>query len=886
MQKANGHTIRLEDYAPPEFLVDRVDLHFELKEAFTLVRARLEIRRNPAAESKNAPLVLQGRDLELLDLRVAEQILNSDRYSLDDQTLTIEVVPDEFVLESLVSINPQDNTALEGLYLSNGNFCTQCEAQGFRKITFFPDRPDVLSRYSTSIVADRERFPVLLSNGNPVVRKDLDAGRHLVCWEDPFAKPSYLFALVAGRLECLEDHFINASGREVTLRIFVEKHNIDKCGHAMHSLKKAMAWDEEVFGLEYDLDYYMVVAVDDFNMGAMENKGLNIFNSKYVLAKPETATDADYQGIEEVIGHEYFHNWTGNRVTCRDWFQLSLKEGLTVFRDQEFSADQVSRSIKRIRDVRDLRTVQFAEDSGPLAHSVRPASYQEINNFYTATVYHKGAELVRMIRTLLGPGLFREGVREYLKRHDGQAATVEDFLQAMADVSARDLQQFRLWYSQAGTPTLRVNSRHDPENAIYELRLEQSCPATPGQPDKQPFHLPLVVALLDSDGREIPLRLEGEDSEEGSPERVLEVTGERQIFRFTGIRQRPVPSLLRGFSAPVRIEDDLTEEDRVFLLKYDQDPFSRWESGQHLACRAILDLVPRYPDFGDQSGLPDGLAQGFRKILQDQEMDKGLAAEILTLPSELYLAELMEEINVEGIYMVRQRLRSQLAVTLKEEFLVAWRENQETGPYDVEPQSVARRSLKNVCLDYLAALGEEKVRQYLTASYRKAGNMTDRLAALSLLANSDMPERLEILDDFYQFASGDALVLDKWFAVQARSRLPDTLETVKNLSKHPAFNIQNPNRVRSLLGVFSRGNPLCFHAADGSGYEFLAGQILRIDRKNPQLAARLAEGFGSWRRYDRGRREKMRSYLLDMKNQPDLSRDLFEVVSKALEGAG
>ncbi|MEZ4599170.1 MAG: aminopeptidase N [Syntrophotaleaceae bacterium] len=883
MDDTNNRTVRLKDYTPPEFLVEKTDLRFDLDEEFTEVRARLEIRRNPVSSGGRASLVLQGRDLELLELRLSGRVLEKDRYHVDDQTLTIESVPEELVLESLVRIRPRDNTALEGLYLSSGIFCTQCEAEGFRKITYFPDRPDVLSRFTTTIAADRERFPVLLSNGNSLSCRDLEGGRHEMTWTDPFAKPCYLFALVAGRLECLEDYFITVSGKKVLLQIFVEKHNLHKCDHAMIALKKAMRWDEQVYGLEYDLDQYMIVAVDDFNMGAMENKGLNVFNSKYVLAKPETATDADYQAIEEVIGHEYFHNWTGNRVTCRDWFQLSLKEGLTVFRDQEFSADQVSRAIKRIQDVRDLRTVQFAEDAGPLAHSVRPESYQEINNFYTATVYHKGAEVVRMIQTLLGPDRFRKGVRLYLQRHDGQAATVEDFLQAMEDVSGRTLAQFRLWYSQAGTPTLRVNCRHDPQGQVFEINVRQNCPPTPGQSQKQPFHIPLSMALLDAAGREIPLRLEGEESGEGLPVRVLEVMGETHTYRFTGIATRPVPSLLRGFSAPVRLEDDLDEGDRAFLLQFDQDSFCRWEAGQHIANRAILDLVPLRPDADTEAILPEPLVKGFRQVLQDENLDRGLAAQLLSLPSELYLAELMEEIDVEGIFMAREAVRRGLAGRLQEDFLAGWRKNQESGPYDVQPGSVARRSFKNLCLDYLTTLGGDNHR-LLLESYRQAGNMTDKIAALNLLANCDIAERRMALEDFFRFSANDPLVLDKWFAVQARSRLPETLEVVVRLTTHPAFNFNNPNRVRSLLGVFSRGNPLRFHAADGSGYAFLSEQILRIDRQNPQLAARLAEAFGSWRRFEPVRRKQMHMHLTGMAKEKHLSRDLAEVVTRALRG--
>ncbi len=880
--KTKATIIHLKDYTPPAFLVDHTELTFELGE-ITVVRATLHIRRNPSRSDFDRALILQGQDLDLQELRVDDRLLEQDDYLLDGGGLTIEGVPDAFVLKTVVHIRPMDNTSLEGLYLSNGIFCTQCEAQGFRKITFFPDRPDVLSRYTTTIIAEQERCPIMLSNGNPIFRRQLEDGRHLVSWEDPFAKPSYLFALVAGRLECIEDRFITDSGRLVTLQIFVEPHNIEKCDHAMQALKKAMKWDEVMYGLEYDLDIYMIVAVDDFNMGAMENKGLNVFNSKYVLAKPDTATDADYQAIEEVIAHEYFHNWTGNRVTCRDWFQLSLKEGLTVFRDQEFTEDQVTKSIKRIQDIRDLRTVQFAEDAGPLAHPVRPDSYLEINNFYTATVYYKGAELVRMLQTLLGAEKFRQGVRLYLQRHDGQAAVVEDFLIAMESVSGNSLVQFRRWYSQAGTPTLRVTGHHNVKEATYELHVEQHLPTVHGKKN-EPFHLPLVVALLNPRGEELPLRLDKEEKD-APTSMVLAVTREQEVFSFKGIMETPVPSLLRGFSAPVRLEDHLGEEERFFLLQFDKDPYCRWEAGQKMISRIILDLAPQHPDPAAAIELPAGMVAAFRRILRDDKMDKGLAAEILSLPSEPYLAELMDEIDVEGIHLARECVRHQLAESLKDEFVAAWQGNQEKGPYDTKPESVARRSLKNGCLGYLGSLDDKEFRQWLLNSYWKAGNMTDRLAALNLLTHCDVPERAEVLDDFYRKAEGDALVVDKWFAVQARSRLPHTLEKVQTLTQHTIFNYRNPNRVRSLLGVFSRGNPLLFHKSDGSGYAFLTEQALRIDPENPQLAARLGEVFGSWRRFDRQRREHMENQLLKMKNQPGLSRDLFEVVTKALEGA-
>ncbi len=883
MTEQGDQTVYLKDYLPPAYLVDQAELFFDLGEESVQVRSKLSLRRNPASSAPAGTVVLQGQDLVLEELRLDGQPLPPDRYRIEGENLIIEQVPEAFELESRVAIRPQDNTALEGLYKSKEIFCTQCEAEGFRKITFFPDRPDVMTRITTTIAADKKRYPVLLSNGNPSPVLDLGDGRHQVTWRDPHPKPCYLFALVAGPLGCIEDIFVCGSGRKVQLRIYVEPHNLDKCRHAMNSLKKAMRWEEEVYNLEYDLDTYLIVAVDDFNMGAMENKGLNIFNSKYVLARPETATDADYQAIEEVVAHEYFHNWTGNRVTCRDWFQLSLKEGLTVFRDQEFSADQVSRAIKRIHDVRELRTSQFAEDAGPLAHSVRPDDYQEINNFYTATVYNKGAELVRMLHTLAGPERFRQGVRHYLRRHDGQAATVEDFVRAIEEVSGLMLRQFMRWYSQAGTPVVSVTGSYSADQAVYEMTVEQRCPATPGQSRKEPFHIPVMVALFGPDGREMPLKLEGDQAVEAPLERVLQLRQKKERFRFVEVAENPVPSLLRGFSAPVRLIDHLDDRQRAFLLQHDRDPFNRWEAGQQLACRVILDLVAG-PTTGESGAtLPDGLVEGFRRILLDDGLDKGLAAEILSLPSELFLAEQVEEVDVEGIYRARQAVRRQLAVELKQELMAAWEKNRETGPYDAGPMSVGRRSLKNLCLSYLAAMDEPGTSRLLIDSFREAGNMTDRLAALSLLADCVVCEREAALADFYRQAGGDPLVLDKWFAVQARSKLPDTLERVRSLALHPDFCFHNPNRVRSLFGVFSRANPLRFHGADGEGYAFLGEQVMRIDPANPQLAAWLAGAFSAWRRYDHKRRELMRSQLLRIQSAPNLSRDLSEVVSKALQ---
>ncbi len=875
-----AETIYLKDYAPPAYLVDTVELCFELGEENTRVVSRLALRRQPWV-SREQPLVLDGVDLQLEQLLLDGRPLQVGDYACNDESLTIHQVPETFILETTVTLRPQDNTALEGLYRSGSIFCTQCEAEGFRKITYFPDQPDVMSRFTTTIVADRQRYPVLLSNGNCIDRQDLAGGRHSATWQDPFAKPSYLFALVAGDLGCVEDRFTTCSGRDVTLQIYVEKHNLAKCDHAMLALKKAMRWDEQTYGLEYDLDIFMIVAVDDFNMGAMENKGLNIFNSKYVLAHPETATDADFQAIEEVIAHEYFHNWTGNRVTCRDWFQLSLKEGLTVFRDQHFSADQVSRTVKRIEDVCVLRTHQFAEDSGPLAHAVRPDHYQEINNFYTATVYNKGAELVRMLQTMLGPADFVRGVRLYLQRHDGQAATVEDFLTAMGEIGDLDLQQFQLWYRQAGTPRVTVTSHYSAAEHTLEITFEQHSPATPGQPVKQPLHIPCRLGMLDANGRPLPLRLSDDEAGPGRAEMVLHLRRGKETLRFVNLPQPPVVSLFRQFSAPVRVVGDESSQALAFLLGHDSDAFNRWDAGQRLAERIILQGAKQPAGMTAVSDL-HLLTEGLAATLQDDSLDPGLAAKLLELPNELYLAQQMQQIDVEGIHVAREQVRKQLATALQKHFQAGWTACLNTGAYSIEPEAVGRRSLKNRCLDYLYALGTEEACELVSDSYRIANNMTDRIAALALLADDSGPIRQRLLDDFYTRAANDPLVLDKWFAVQARSRRPDTLQVVRELMGHPAYQPRNPNRVRALIGSFSRANPLRFHASDGSGYGLLADQIMALDPVNPQLAGFLAGGFSAWRRYDEGRRKLMQQQLQRIVAGPRLSRDLSEVVHKML----
>lgn len=876
MSHHDHQPILLQDYLPPAYLIDAAALEVELGEEETRVRSRLQIRRNPASGESGQGLRLDGEELEPISLRLDGRPLDEDEYAVDREGLTLFQVPEQFVLESEVRIFPQRNTALEGLYRSGPMFCTQCEAEGFRKITWFLDRPDVLTRFTTTIIADRGRYPVLLSNGNPVAEAELPDGRHRVTWQDPFPKPCYLFALVAGDLRAICDRYTTASGRSVDLRIYVEPENVDKCAHALASLKHAMRWDEENYGREYDLDIYMIVAVNDFNMGAMENKGLNIFNSKYVLARPDTATDADFQGVEGVIGHEYFHNWTGNRITCRDWFQLSLKEGLTVFRDQGFSADMGSHGVKRIEDVRLLRSHQFAEDAGPMAHPVRPESYIEINNFYTVTVYEKGAELIRMLHQLLGPEGFRRATDLYFERHDGQAVTTDDFVRCMEEAGGLDLEQFQRWYSQAGTPELEVAAGHDPATGRYSLEIRQSCPPTPGQPEKLPFHIPFRLGLLDRAGNDLPLQLEGEGKPLGGS-RLLELRLPVERFTFVNVPERPVPSLLRGFTAPVKLRYDYSDQELMFLLAHDSDGFNRWDAAQTLAQRILLQRVaqPDYP-------VPEGFIEAFGTALRDPDSDRALLVEILTLPSESYLGDQLDLVEVEAIHLARQSLKRILAQQLRTDLLAVYHANAETGAYELSPAAIGRRRLKNLCLAYLMELEEEPIQRLCTEQYETGGNMNDRLAALMLLADSDVPQREAALADFYQRWQTDPLVLDKWFSVQALSRRADTLMQVRELLRHPAFSLRNPNRVRALVGAFCSGNPFRFHAADGSGYAFLADQVLELNATNPQVAARLLRIMARWRRYDGNRRALMRSQLQRILASDEVSKDVYEVAHKSL----
>ncbi len=872
--------VRLADYRPPDFLIDTVDLVFELGDTDTRVKSRLRIRRNPESSGAAAPLHLDGEALDLVSLTLDGETLGANRYASTAEGLVLNEVPDAFTLDAETRIAPADNTVLSGLYMSGGNFCTQCEPEGFRRITYFIDRPDVMARYTVTIVADKARFPILLSNGNPTGSGDAEGGQHWAKWVDPHPKPSYLFALVAGDLVAVGDRFTTRSGKEVALAIWVRRGDEDKCGHAMASLKKAMRWDEKVFGLEYDLDVFNIVAVSDFNMGAMENKGLNIFNTRYVLAKPETATDTDYQNIEAVIAHEYFHNWTGDRVTCRDWFQLSLKEGLTVFRDQEFSADQGSRAVRRIGEVRTLRATQFPEDDGPLAHPVRPQSYLRIDNFYTATVYNKGAELVRMIQTLLGREGFRAGMDLYIRRHDNHAATIEDFVAAMQDASGVDLGRFKRWYEQAGTPEITVADRWDAATRSYELEIAQKVPPTPGQPEKLPMLIPLAMGLLGPDGAELPTRLDGE-AENRAGTRVLGVAEARQRYRFVDVPAPPVPSLLRDFSAPVKLTG--VPLDRLkFLAVHDPEPFARWEAGQQVATRILLDRIAACRRGEPPAPLDPDLEAAMQRTLADADRDPAFAAEALSLPSEPFLADQLAVADVDAVHTVREAARAAIGRALAAEFAAAYRALADAGPYRIDGVAIGRRALRNTALAYLAAADVERGAALAKAQFDAGGNMTDVLAALAVLVDLDHPERPAALARFYAAWSHDDLVIDKWFGLQARSSLPGTPARVRELTAHPAYTRKNPNRVRALVGAFAQGNQLRFHDPSGAGYVFLADEVVTLDPANPMIAARLVQPLGSWRRYDAARQALMRGELERVLAIPGLSPNTHEMVSKSL----
>jgi aminopeptidase N len=873
-------TIHLKDYAASDFLIDSVDLTFDLDPARTGVTSRLKMRRNPDGKS-GAALRLDGHDMELLKVTLNGEILGANRYLVDDTSLTLPEVPDAFDLEIETRIDPSANTSLSGLYKSGAMLCTQCEAEGFRKITYFLDRPDVMATYRTTLVADKTQYPILLSNGNPADTEDLGDGRHRAVWDDPFPKPAYLFALVAGDLAHLEDSFVTQSKRTIPLRIYTEPRNVDKCDHAMDSLKRSMAWDEQVYGLEYDLDVFNIVAVEDFNMGAMENKGLNVFNSKYIAARPDTATDMDYEFIESVVAHEYFHNWTGNRVTCRDWFQLSLKEGLTVFRDQQFSADMGSAAVRRISSVRALRARQFPEDAGPMAHPIRPQSYIEINNFYTATVYEKGAEVVRMIHTLLGPQNFRKGMDLYFERHDGEAVTTDDFVAAMEGASGVDLADFRTWYQQAGTPELAISDSFDAATGTYTLDVAQSCPATPGQDHKDPFHIPLAIGLLDPQtGGELPVQPVGEERARDTT-RVLDMRQQRQTFKFAGLSTQPVPSLLRGFSAPVNLNLEQDDGTLAFALAHDSDPFNRWEAGQKYATRVILKGVAELA--AGRTPQPDqAFIDALGAVMTNPDLDQALTAEILTVPGEAYLGEQMDVIDVQGIHDARRGVRGWIAAGLESQLVAAYEDNTDTGPFQADGTAIARRRLRNTCLGLLMETGAQSHVDRAHAQFKAGANMTDVSAALQSLAATDCPERQIALKAFEIEWRDEPLVMDKWFAIQATSPLAGTLNHVVELMDHDCFDLKNPNRVRSLLGAFFMMNPAQFHAADGSGYRFFGRQLLALDQFNPQVAARMMSEIIRWRRFDPDRRAMMKTEIEMIAGTEGLSRDVYELASKSL----
>lgn len=882
--REHPQTIRLKDYRVPDYRIETVDLEFDLQPEATRVKSRLTIRASHDGGAGPRPLVLDGEDLKLVDIAIDGRPLKKDEYGFSENGLIITAPPANFTLEIETLIQPSANTQLSGLYISNNVFCTQCEAEGFRRITYFVDRPDVMAIYRTTIRADRAAYPVLLSNGNLVEEGSLGDGRHFAVWHDPYPKPSYLFALVAGDLACNEDSFTTRSGRDVKLRIFVEHGKEARTGYAMDALKRSMRWDEERFGLEYDLDLFNIVAVSDFNMGAMENKSLNVFNDKFILADPLTATDTDYAGIETVVAHEYFHNWTGNRITCRDWFQLSLKEGLTVFRDQEFSSDMRSRPVKRVQDVRMLRGRQFPEDAGPLAHPVRPESYIAIDNFYTATVYEKGAEVIGMLQTILGRDGFNKGMQLYVERHDGEAATCDQFIAAMADANGADLEQFRLWYSQAGTPEVGVEGRYDSRQGIYELTVTQRCPPTPGQPQKQPMHIPFAVGLLDQQGQGIALRLENEEAAAADTTRILPVKSAKQVFRFVDVPEPRAMSLNRGFSAPIIVKAAQSGAERTFLMAHDSDAFARWEAGQQYATDLLLNYVAALQR-GENILFDPNFVDALGHILRDTALEKAFAAEAIALPSEDYIAERMAVVDVEGIHAAREALRHRIANALRSDLLRVYEGNQNIGSYSPDAASAGRRALKNAALSYLSVLAhdEQPMRDRIFGQYRGADNMTDRMAALRLLIDLEGPERQDALDDFYKRFRDDPLVLDKWLALQAISVLPGTLSRVQELLKHPAYSLQKPNKVRALIGSFT-SNALHYHAADGSGYAFHAERILELDRINPQVAARLLAPLGRWKRFDAIRQARMKQALERILAAPKLSRDVYEIASKSLAG--
>lgn len=869
-------TIFLADYQPPNFQVEKLNLVFDLFDDGTIVKASYRLAKSHT--SLPSELRLYGEALELLSLKVDGQGLTEDQYVRDHTGILLQGCQDAFLLEIETKIYPEKNTSLSGLYRSSGMYCTQCEAEGFRRITFYPDRPDVMTCFTTTIQADLSRYPVLLSNGNLIDKGMLDNGRHYATWEDPFKKPSYLFAMVAGDLLAVEDHFQTQSGRLVTLKIFVERENIDKCAFAMESLKKAMRWDEKTYGREYDLDIYMIVAVNDFNMGAMENKGLNIFNAQYVLARPETATDYDFDLIDAVVGHEYFHNWSGNRVTCRDWFQLSLKEGFTVFREQQFSREISKSPISRIEQVNLLRAKQFTEDASPMAHPVQPASYLEINNFYTMTVYEKGAEVIRMIANLLGPEDFRRGCDLYFERHDGQAVTCDDFMQAMQEVSGFDFGQFKLWYTQAGTPLVNVTEAYDAAKKQYHLTLSQTVPETLGQSNKKPMHIPIQMALFAPTGEMMTSQLNGVTKP--STTHVLSLTKPQQAFVFEHVEHQPVLSFLRDFSAPVRVKRDIHEKQLAFLIKYETDDFNRWDAAQSFFTQTIFNAV-QANEAKQVVQFPPLLLEALFDVVNGESLSPAQKSVLLQLPSVDVLLDAMEVAKPDELLVARHALLNEMSEQFYQPFQQLYDEHLTPGPYQYEPQAVGKRALKNLMLAYLVWHHEDAY-ALCESQYLNANNMTDQWGALKAINAIDCGLRKRLLDDFYQRWSHDPLIINKWLSLHATAELPSTLSTVKQLLSHPAFDMTNPNKVRALIGSFCMQNKLMFHDKSGQGYAFLTEMIMQLDTLNPQVAARLVSPLSQWRTFDLQRQTLMRQALETLQKQPKLSKDVHEIVNKSL----
>ncbi|WP_395374301.1 aminopeptidase N [Marinicella sp. W31] len=876
-QTNNKSVVYRKDYREPTFWVKKVDLAFVIGQAGTAVKSRIEFYRNTNRNMQT--LELDGTELELKSIHMDDRLLTDDEYEVQGEKLLIHQCPDTFVLTVENRIRPDANTQLEGLYRSGDFLLTQCEAEGFRKITYYPDRPDVLAPFDVTVIADKNKYPVLLSNGNPVNSGELKDGRHYIKWHDPHPKPSYLFALVAGDLHYVESDYTTTDSRQVSLKIYTEPQNIDACQFAMDSLKRAMQWDEQRFGLAYDLDQYNIVVTDDFNMGAMENKSLNIFNSKYVLAKPETATDDDFVAVEAVIGHEYFHNWTGNRITCQDWFQLSLKEGLTVFRDQEFTSDLHSRTVKRIQDVRMLRSHQFAEDAGPMSHPVRPDSYLEINNFYTLTVYEKGSEVVRMYHTLLGEDGFQKGMKLYVERHDGAAATCDDFKLAMADANQVDLQQFGLWYSQNGTPQIAVQENYDEVQETYTLQVEQQPPMNySGDEAWQPMHIPMKLSLYLPDGQPHAI------DDQGAIQTVVELRERKHTFTFDKVPKQPVASLFQEFSAPVQVKRAVSTAELSLLMAHDRDLFNRWDAAQTM----MLDVIKqRYNALLKNLDYkcPETLLVAFTELLVNEEIDSAFIAEAISLPDIKTLMNQLQNIDVAKLHEARKWLRAELAEHCRVEFLSVYNQNYTDDAYAFSAQQVAQRSLKNACLVYLMALQDDELNALCLQQYQKADNYTDRILALMLLVHHEVDGYEALMQAFYEEFAKVPLVINKWFAIQATVIGEETLSKVRGLMEHPAFTMKNPNLVRALIGAFCAGNPVCFHAQDGSGYTFLADQVIALNKLNPQIASRMVSLFNDWKRFTPEAQQLMRESLQRIRDIRKLSPDVQEIVDKALESA-